>query len=254
MPAEDLASTTTSARQLRDFTSRILDPLADRLALSDPDWTRVSLDRLAEYAEFRRSEFEFAAERDLDSEDTEFRIYMSHILALDDEWSDSIEFQKLKAQASYGDQTAEGAVLEGVSEEAAEDGYLEDECDGDESPVGYWSYDVEYVFQVPFSPRLRPKARKELTMTFYDEDCDPFRSLQITDANRIPGTSTLDLEHLVRYGEVMMLEPDREAELMSITVHDLGVILDGLKSHGLVSRASKVLSARASAPIPKQAC
>lgn len=223
--------------QIRDFARRVLRPLAGRLAMGELEWTQVSLDRELRLDDGERQRIEFVAEQDVDSLDVTYRLFTSVAVPFDENWSTAAVFERAGASANYEPED-DGQVIEPDRAEES------DEPESD-NPEGYFGRDAEYIFYIPRSRRLWPRAEVQLSYVFYDEDFDPIDGGVATSVSTIPKSSEHDMDMLVKFGELMLVQETAEVDLLAVTEYDANFVLHLLKAMGLVRGTCKQLGGSA---------
>ncbi len=246
--AEDFASPIMNAAQIRDFADRILYRAAGRLAQCD-DWTSVGMDRDIESKGGGTSHFGFEAEWDEEDDAMRYTITLQRAQPFDKEWPDQVVAGLLGNRHSYGemgdDDEYEGSITYKTSDSDDDDG----EDEEDYRPDGYISLDYDYTLKIPVATGEAVIARRDTSYSIYDEDRDPVDSEIVHDSALIGSKiNILDLERLVRFGEIALNQSEKEQEFSEITLWDLQMIFGCLKSYGVVTRRTKLLSSRVFEP------
>jgi hypothetical protein len=111
-----------------------------------------------------------------------------------------------------------------------------------ETPIGFWARDARYILRLPYSRRLSPRATRDVSFTFFDEDFDPIDGEVAANPHHTPDNALVDIERLYRFGEVMLLQGEAEADLVSMTVYDANFVLNILRGVGLVRQNCKPIN------------
>lgn len=238
---EDLASPVMSSSQLRDFANRVFYNTMVRIS-GDGVWEESILEHEVT-DENGTNRFNLTMQVDYDDKETTYLVSISSMQPFGADWDDKSVKQLLGGSAEWCAEEDDNTSV--VDKENAQEAADEDDTDFETGPRGYISLDYNYQFTVPILKR-KVDASRSTSFCIFDEDRDPIDSELIHDSALLGlGEDLLDMERLVRFGELLMVQREREAELGEVTLWDLNLILGVMKKMKFVKTTCEPLSSKA---------